>query len=296
VERTCGGSSGGAAASLAAGLTPLELGSDIGGSIRTPSHFNGVYGHKPSYDLVSPEGHLPPGPGVISTTDLSVIGPLAICAGDLEKALDILAEEELPRPRATEAKNLRVATYFNDALCPVDNEIQAALEDVANALEKAGASVSRNMIPDFTFAENFENYSLLLNAALSASFPPSVIDASRKFLKTVDDDENSKKVLQARGLTMSHAKWLAEEEKRLHIMAKWQAFFQDYDVLLCPPTNLVAFPHDHTSDFHARRLTVNGAEREYLEVLGWAGFRLTPIYQQPSHLRDEQKITMPIGV
>ncbi|CAN0598233.1 unnamed protein product, partial [Ectocarpus sp. 12 AP-2014] len=82
-ERTCGGSSGGAAASLAAGLTPLELGSDIGGSIRTPSHFNGVYGHKSSYELITLRGHLPPGEGVLSEPDLSCAGPLATCVDDL---------------------------------------------------------------------------------------------------------------------------------------------------------------------------------------------------------------------
>ena len=89
IERTPGGSSGGSAAALASGMTPLELGSDIGGSIRIPSHFCGLFGHKPSYNIISEVGHMPPPPGSISTGNgLSVSGPLARSPEDLELALD----------------------------------------------------------------------------------------------------------------------------------------------------------------------------------------------------------------
>ena len=83
LTRTCGGSSGGAAAALAAGLTPLELGNDIGGSIRTPSQFNGTYGHKGSFGLVSMRGFLPPGERIVSEADLAAAGPMATCVEDL---------------------------------------------------------------------------------------------------------------------------------------------------------------------------------------------------------------------
>ncbi len=103
VGRTSGGSSGGAAASLAAGLTPLEVGSDIGGSIRIPAHFNGVFGHKPSYGIVSQQGHIPPGQSILSESDLSVVGPLGICADDIAQALDLLLG-----PNPIEARAWRV--------------------------------------------------------------------------------------------------------------------------------------------------------------------------------------------
>ena len=136
-ERTCGGSSGGAAAAVAAGLTPLELGSDIGGSIRTPSHFNGVFGHKSSYGIVSSRGHLPPGEQTLSESDLSVVGPIGTCIDDLEQALQLLAapapEEavayriELPAARTEQVSELRIAVWADDEFCPVDSEIKDAI-------------------------------------------------------------------------------------------------------------------------------------------------------------------------
>ena len=121
LERTPGGSSGGSAAALAAGMTPLELGSDIGGSIRVPAHFSGLYGHKPSYNIISEVGHMPPPPGSILTGNgLSVAGPLARSPEDLEIALDILvsAQEQdsqawkvkLPKARTKKIKELK--KYF----------------------------------------------------------------------------------------------------------------------------------------------------------------------------------------
>ena len=89
--RTTGGSSGGAAAALAAGLTALELGSDIAGSIRLPSNWCGVCGHKTSWGIVPHRGHLPPPPGALAASDLGVMGPMARDVADLELALDILA-------------------------------------------------------------------------------------------------------------------------------------------------------------------------------------------------------------
>ena len=89
-SRIPGGSSGGSAAALAAGLTGLEIGSDIGGSIRNPAHFCGVFGHKPTHDLLWMRGHSAPG-DMRSTPDISVIGPLARSADDLYSAIKIMA-------------------------------------------------------------------------------------------------------------------------------------------------------------------------------------------------------------
>ena len=89
--RTPGGSSGGSGAALACGFTPLELGSDIGGSIRLPAHMSGVTGHKPSYGIVPAHGQIPGPPGTLTMADLAVAGPMARSVEDLELGLDIMA-------------------------------------------------------------------------------------------------------------------------------------------------------------------------------------------------------------
>ena len=131
--RTPGGSSGGSAAALAAGFTALEAGSDIGGSIRNPAHFCGVFGHKPTYGIVPMQGHeLIPGQ---PEADLAVCGPLARSAEDLQLALSIMAgpaEREalgwsldLPAADITCLKDFRVAIWATDSLAPVTKEIEA---------------------------------------------------------------------------------------------------------------------------------------------------------------------------
>ncbi|MDH4283343.1 MAG: amidase family protein, partial [Myxococcales bacterium] len=144
VTRTVGGSSGGSAASLAAGFVALELGSDIGGSIRLPAHYCGVYGHKPSYGIVPGRGHIPGPPGTKSEADLAVIGPLARTAGDLGLALDVIAGPDtlvrdgwtlaLLPPRAEQLSGFRVAYWLDDPLCPIDSSVRNELEATIEAL------------------------------------------------------------------------------------------------------------------------------------------------------------------
>lgn len=287
LERTCGGSSGGAAAAVAAGLTPLELGSDIGGSIRTPSHFNGVFGHKPSFGIVSQRGHLPPGETILTETDLSVVGPIGTNPGDLERALEILAapnpEEqrawriELPPARTSDPKQLRVAVWSDDAFCPVDTEIRAAIESAADSLAEAGAAVDRSARPAVDPQDNQVNYALMLSASIGAGMPEQVHRLMRDIAAAADPEDRSFASLQARGITISHKKWAQQMEKRQHIRRAWAAFFESYDVLLCPCAMVTAFRHDHSEDMHARTLTVNGEQRSYLDILGWSGLTLNAL-------------------
>jgi amidase len=306
LERTCGGSSGGAAAAVAAGLTPLELGSDIGGSIRTPSHFNGVYGHKPSYGIVSQRGHLPPGENALSETDLSVVGPIGTRVADLERALDILVAPSpedaraysiaLPVARTTDPKTLRVAVWADDDFSPVDADIKAAIHAAADSLEAAGAHVDRDARPEVDPELNRQNYILMLMAAIGAGMPAEIYAMMRDKAASADPADVSVPTLQARGVASSHQDWLRQLEKRQHIRRAWARFFEDFDVLLCPCANVTAFPHDHTPAMEERTLEINGERRPYFEVLGWAGLTLNASLPATAAPVGTSREGLPIGV
>ena len=172
LDHTPGGSSGGAVAALAAGMTAMEYGSDIGGSIRVPAHYCGLFGHKPTYGIVSMAGHVPPLHGTLAPSDMSVAGPLAKTVDDLEAMLDVTTglqgtvaqafQLKLQGPRFSEAAGLRVGIWADDAYCPVDSEMAAAIEAAGKALEAMGAEV-KTLKPDFDLAWNTEVYMMLLN-------------------------------------------------------------------------------------------------------------------------------------
>ena len=306
VERTCGGSSGGAAAALAAGLSALEVGSDIGGSIRTPAHFNGIFGHKPSYGIVSQQGHIPPGQTVITESDLSVVGPLGVCAADLAQALDILLgpgpmdgkawRVDLPPARFESVQTLRVAVWADDAFCPVDTDIRDAIIAAGYSLEAAGAHVDFDARPNFDLTENHRNYLHLMMSVMGAGMPQSVFDMAQKIAASADPNDHSDSLEQMRGIAMSHRDWAKASEQRLKNRAEWERFFEQYDVILCPCAPATAFAHDHTPDMSARRIMINGEQRPYADTMRWAGVTLNaglPASVAPVGISREG---LPIGV
>lgn len=281
-ERTPGGSSGGSAAALAAGLTALEFGSDIGGSIRTPANFTGVCGHKPSYGLVPARGHIPGPPGSLSAPDIAVMGPLARSVGDLELALDLTAGPDasdgkawrlsLPEPRQRALKDFRVAAWLNDPACPVDSEILRVLESTVDELRGAGVNVDQQARPEgIDLGNSHELYYQLLSAAVGAGLPRKVFNDRAEAAAQADPEDRSYAIRFARGATQSHAQWLRAHEKRQHMRRAWAAFFAGFDVLLCPVTNTLPFKHDHSTPLDARSLSINGQSTPYLDILVWVG-------------------------
>jgi amidase len=273
--RTPGGSSGGSAAAMAAGLSALELGSDIGGSIRNPSHYCGVYGHKPTYGIVPTRGHIPGPPGALLEVDLGVVGPLARAADDLGLALDVLAGPlpdralawrlALPQPRRDALRDYRVAAWLDDPACPVDTAVRERLEAAVAQLRRAGVRVDERARPDFDLAEAFETYGQMLWPIMTSTMPE---DAFATLSSIADQPGEMGRF--ARWTAIRYRHWLAAAERREQYRAAWAALFRDYDILLCPVTPVAAHPHDQ-GDFLARKLRVNGAERPYLDVIVWCG-------------------------
>ncbi len=310
--RTPGGSSGGPAAALAAGLTPLELGSDIGGSIRNPSHCCGVYGHKSSYGIVSSQGHIPGPPGTLSEADLVVVGPLARSAEDLSFALDVLAGPSeldraawrltLPPPRRTSLRDYRVACWLDDAFCPIDQSVLDRLTACVEALRTAGVRVSETARPGFSLADNHRVYFRLLTGAISSGLKPyefAALAASQPFVEMARALGLTKPGQLGdfiSGATQRHAAWAKANEARERMRRQWRAFFQEYDVLLAPIIPVTAIPHRQQGNIFTRKLTVNGRQRPYLDFLVWAGLvtvSYLPATLAPVGLSDTG---LPVGI
>jgi amidase len=279
LARSPGGSSGGSAAAVAAGLTGLDLGSDLGGSIRMPAGYCGVHGLRPSVGVVPVVGHIPPAPGVALEPDLAVLGPLARGAEDLALALDVLAGPargrarawrlELPPPRAADLRGYRVAAWFDDAYCPVDDAVRAVLEEVAGALRRAGVKVDEVPGP-VGLAESARLFQRLAQPWMATAIPDAGFVALCAEAAFGADDRHDPHARWASDVTARARDWLLAQARAAELRAAWDRFFRDYDVLLCPVTPTPAIPHDAEPDADARRIVVNGRPRPYWSQVRWS--------------------------
>ena len=275
--RSPGGSSGGSAAAVAAGLTALEYGSDIGGSIRNPAAYCGVYGHKSTWAIVPKRGHsLARTP--VAEADLSVVGPLARSAQDLALALDVTVGPDLLTSSAVRyrlpsapksIKGLRVAVWLDEPSAPVDGSIRACIQEAAIALGRAGAKVSFDARPAFDPQAADATYRLLLLGQMSARRPDfkRLLEERGK----LHAEDQSPRAVQLRNATASYKEFFDANNRREQLRWVWRDFFSRYEVLLAPVTATVAFVHDHSEPVSARTLTVNSAPVPYFSQLFWAG-------------------------
>jgi amidase len=251
LERSPGGSSGGSAAALATGLTPLEFGSDLGGSIRYPAAWSGVYGHMPSSTVVPRTGHFPgsslPNPAI----PLGMQGPLARSADDLALALDVVAGPEtgeevawrlaLPPARHQHLSAYRVAIFPSASWRPVHQEIAAALDALASGLSRAGAHVEQ-ATPELV-GDGFEHHvvlQMLLSAITRSGLPPAE-RAARVDMHRASGDLFGE--ARARGIEATVGEYIGLHTRREQYRAAWRAFFRDWDVLLAPVVMVPAPPH-----------------------------------------------------
>jgi amidase len=280
LARTPGGSTGGGAAALAAGFGFLELGSDIGGSIRTPCHFSGVFGHKPTLNLVPVQGHIPPLPGGADPyNDLNVAGPMARSAQDLRLALEILggpAGDEarayrwsLPAPRGASLKDYRIGYVVDDPFCPLTAEVKAVIVRAVEALRKQGAKLKEGWPEGVKPQTTFDTYLRVLSAFFSPHASEAESERLRSLVETRDDDY-AKAWLE--GAALSHREWIAQSLLRLKSRDHWQQYFTTHDAFLMPENFITAFPHDHNLTFFERRLATSDGPRHYGDVLRWICF------------------------
>lgn len=279
LTRGAGGSSGGSAATMAAAMSGLELGSDIGGSIRNPAHYNGVFGLKPTWGILPMRGHA--APGVLTPSDISVIGPLARSARDLRLVVDIVggADEihlpgwtlELEQPQQKSLKDFKVAVWADDTLAPVDQTVKDRVLKIAKLVEDAGGEVNYEARPEFSAEEVLHTYFNLLHSAMSARQPDEMFQQNWERRQGLEKDDTSDLAMVTVASSLFYREWHMRNEQRTHQRWQWHEFFKDYDVLLTPMCVTSAFPHDHNPKMSERKIIVNNEERPYMEQLFWAG-------------------------
>jgi amidase len=298
---TPGGSSGGSAAALAAGLTGLELGTDIGGSVRVPAHYCGVFGHKPTWGICPNFGD--PATSRTAMNDIAVLGPLARSAADLGLVLDAHPDPadtamrpELPSPRFSSLRDLRVAVWSHEPGQPIEHETVAAIDALADRLEQQGARVGRAARPAFDPLDAYRHYLALLNAAWSGSASDAIVARELTTAATLPPDNLSADAIMLRGAGMSHRTWLGLNERRHVIRRAWNAFFRDWDVLLCPVISTSAMPHRQDGETWERRIVVEGTDMAYNDQLFWPG--ITGGFHLPATVAPigRTKAGLPIGV
>ncbi|MCZ8369164.1 MAG: amidase family protein [Porphyrobacter sp.] len=255
-DRSPGGSSGGSAAAVASGMVACDYGTDIGGSVRVPAHFCGVWGHKTTWGLVPKHGHDHPSmsrrEGFVAAADgpLSIAGPLARNAPDLAVLVEVGAEVPLRRrPKPLKECRLLAITALPGA--PVDASVREPIEAALETLARAGVRIDRasDLLPDQ--AQHYRSYLKMMNITMSGGAPAPD------------------------GKQASARDWFALMNAQASCMAQWKALFAQYDFVLAPPASVLAVPHSDKAVFRGT-ISIDGAQEPGSSGLVWSGMATFP--------------------
>jgi len=259
LDRITGGSSGGSAAAVAAGLTSFDVGTDIGGSVRIPSHCCGVYGLKPTWGVIPQRGYLDHSRGGTIDVDINVFGPIARAAEDLDLLLTSLAGPEperavawrleLPEAEEHSVADLNIGVWFDDDNAFVDSEYRALLRTTVDRLADAGARI-HDSHPAVDFGEQLGVFMTMIGGAIAPTLAESA-----------EGDVGP-----------SHLDWLRGDMLRHDLRLVWRQWFEHHDLLLCPAMATAAIPHDHTGTLMERTVELDGQARTHLDLITWLGF------------------------
>jgi amidase len=271
---TAGGSTGGGAAAVAAGLSAAELGSDIGGSIRVPAAFCGLFAHKPSAGIVANSGHFPWRNDQNPAAIMAAQGPLARSAADLELLFDVLRAPDgldgrawridLPAPRFDRLATTRIGILQLPAWIPVEQAILDAQQMLGDALAQSGAAVQGvDLSPHFgDLSDYYRHYLTHLQCVLGGAMPPGARGKAAAKMRMYDDPFLG---AVADGLEAHASLMLEMLQASLRHRAAWENVFADIDVLLSPVCNVNAFPHDDAF-FYDRQLLIDGVAHPYYRL------------------------------
>ena len=306
LSRTPGGSSGGAAAALATGMTPLELGSDIGGSLRFPAHFCGVAALKPSYGRAPIMGHVPPAPGSLAVRDLNVAGPMARDVADLRLMFQVLTGAPvIPPPKRTSLKARRIGVWAEDRAFPVSAACRSAVETAAEAAADAGAQVLATR-PDLDGTALIDLYLRLLLPLLATDLPAPLVkalEAGRPLARLMARGEPFGRGKWAAYSAATHHDWLRADEVRRRLKRTMSDFFSRWHAIITPVAPATAFEHIETGDAVSRMMDVDGKLAPYHLLHGWIALAtvchlpavVIPVPRKPGQLPCGIQIIGPEG-
>ena len=288
--RTPGGSTGGGAAAVAARLSPLELGSDIGGSVRNPAHFNGILSLKPTEWRVPGHGHVPDLPGAIRTIRyMGVYGPLARSVEDLELALRLVAgpdghdAEAAPVPLgpapAAKPGDLRLAVIATNPLVGSSADTQVVVQQTMRLLTKAGMRVKHAAPEGFDWRQAWDDWSDLMQYQVRALQPL----AERERYFTPRESDNPSYLSAVRTARLDLAQFFAVLQRRDEAIRRCEALLDSYDAIVMPVMPDAAFVQQKQS----APLVIDGKPHPYF----YAG----TAYNFLANLTGQPSIVLPCG-
>ncbi len=294
VTRTPGGSTGGGAATVAAGMSPLEFGGDLGGSIRLPAAFCGIFGHKSSETAVPRSGHFPGRILPNGAVYMAAQGPLARSATDLRLGLNVIAGPDigedvawtlkLPPARHQKLSDYRVVIMPPLDWVVVDDAIQAGLDNLATQLGKAGATVTQAMPEGFADLRSY--YALYMRILSMVAFAGMSLPKRQKIATAYQKAGTFDMDARVEGLLGSASDAVVWFDKREQYRQSLRDFFKEYDILLAPVTNTLAFVHDQRP-FTQRTLQINGQETPYDRIT---------VYPSLGNLSGHPGTAFPVGL
>ena len=282
VSRSAGGSSGGSGVSVATGMASLEVGSDIGGSIRWPANYNGLAGLKTSFGLISQHGHSFPGhEGIV---DNNVLGPIGRTVADLSLVTPVMWQPHMCPPESTKTslREFTVGVVLENPLGAQEARVTSAIEASIGRLVEAGVMLAESPEVDLMVRGHEVGLEIGRAAASGPDDPPTQADLDRYDAGARDYD-----ALQAHGSRLTYRQWIDLNNERERCRLAWRDYFTNVDLVLTPVTATTAPLHDTDRPFGERTFLVNGEDRSIQEQWFWAGLA------NPTYL---PALAMPVGI